>query len=165
MEHITFETARRLKDAGFPQPKSVEGREIWHKGELLSATDILQHLPGMTLSFEEGNWVVRTAVFDDYGYDEETFDESVEKCGGVEISRHQNSAEACAEAWFLENPKKPTCRKCGGEMNAGIALENLVAGSSEWPDGDMSGATFGMSTDTKAVRVMKCEKCGHSFKA
>lgn len=179
MTHVTPETASRLKDAGFQQPEKpgigqawifsflpdtvlvigsqVEGPIPWgglfHAAEtfLPTATDIMQHLPGWDLSFENGIWICSLQE-----------DEFI-----LAEYRNSNPAEAAADAFFFEqsHAKKPTCRKCGGEMSAGIALENLVAGSSEWPDGDMSGATFGMSTDTKAVRVMKCEKCGHSFKA
>ena len=121
MSHVTPETARRLKDAGFQQPEPQRG-QLWYNnsgieyvitlsdnlgmcdyvtpsghlwierglndGEVYAptATDIMQHLPGWCLSFENGIWVCRLEE-----------DEFV-----LAEFRSSNPAEAAAEAWFFE---------------------------------------------------------------
>lgn len=52
-------------------------------------------------------------------------------------------------------------------MSEGVALQDIYSGSSEWSDGDMSGATLSHSGAAKMVKVMKCAGptgCGHSYK-
>lgn len=120
MSHVTFETARKLKDADFPQPEPMPG-QVWYADNSLkvfvskvnagsisghseypcariedtitavdifapTATDIMQHLPGWCLSFENGIWVCRLEE-----------DEFV-----LAEFRSSNPAEAAAEAWFFE---------------------------------------------------------------
>lgn len=100
---ISFETAVRLKEAGFPRPAPRDG-QFWYtkhgrigtvtdeaawtdNGEVFAptATDILEHLPGWHLSFNSDGW----------------------KCwrGRVSFRGFDNSAEATAAAWF-QNGKK-----------------------------------------------------------
>lgn len=120
MSHVTFETARKLKDADFPQPEPMPG-QVWYADNSLkvfvskvnagsisghseypcariedtitavdifapTATDIMQHLPGWYLSFENGIWICRLEE-----------DEFV-----LAEFRSSNPAEAAAEAWFFE---------------------------------------------------------------
>jgi hypothetical protein len=53
-----------------------------------------------------------------------------------------------------------SCRKCGGKMFPGIALENTTTGSPDF----IGGSVVTVSTSERAnlVGCMKCEKCGHS---
>jgi hypothetical protein len=120
MSHVTFETARKLKDADLPQPEPMPG-QVWYADNSLkvfvskvnagsisghseypcariedtitavdifapTATDIMQHLPGWYLSFENGIWICRLEE-----------DEFV-----MAEFRSSNPAEAAAEAWFFE---------------------------------------------------------------
>lgn len=115
MSHVTFETARRLAEAGYPQPKKpqigqtwifsflpdtalmigsqIEGPIPWHglfhatETFLPTATDILAHLPGWYLTFSNGEWACLS--FDDEGSAPDSF-------------VNDNPAEACAEAWFFK---------------------------------------------------------------
>lgn len=116
MSHVTFETARRLAEAGYPQPKKpqigqtwifsflpdtalmigsqIEGPIPWHglfhatETFLPTATDILAHLPGWNLAFTTvSRWICYWEDID----------------GNVtEFIGHENPAEAAAEAWFFE---------------------------------------------------------------
>lgn len=124
MSHVTPKTARRLAEAGFPQPNPEEG-QVWYNhagtiyvitysygktcdyvvrgsnnvwierglndGEVFAptATDILAHLPGWYLSFEDGIWVCSLQE-----------DEFV-----LAEFRSSNPAEAVAEAWFFEQTR------------------------------------------------------------
>lgn len=110
MTHITSETARRMKEAGFPQPKKTEKGQYWFaNGELIlfagceqvevrmfeqdmvfapTATDILAHLPGWNLAFTTvPRWICYWEDID----------------GNItEFIGHDNPAEAAAEAFLLE---------------------------------------------------------------
>jgi hypothetical protein len=108
MTHVTFETAKRLKEAGLPQPKKTEKGQYWFaNGELIlfagceqvevrmfehdmvfapTATDIMRHLPGWALYYHEGVWCCALVE-----------DEFV-----IAEFRSDNPAEAAAEAFLLE---------------------------------------------------------------
>lgn len=112
MTHVTFETAKRLKEAGFPRPNPVYGQawfskygfvditapiQISRKRKLCTsvrdgsifaptATDILAHLPGWALYYHEGVWCCALVE-----------DEFV-----IAEFRSDNPAEAAAEAFLLE---------------------------------------------------------------
>lgn len=125
MQHVTIETARRLKDAGFPQPVPQRG-QVWYNnsgreyvitlsdnlgmcdyvtpsghlwlgrglndGEVYAptATDILQHLPGWCLYFEDWIWICSLKE-----------DEFI-----LAEYRNSNPAEAAAEAFFFKQNNK-----------------------------------------------------------
>lgn len=117
MQHVTIETGRRLKDAGFPQPEKPEIGQAWlfsflpdtvlvigsqveglipwgglfHAAEtfLPTATDIMQHLPGWNLCYQKNEWV----AWADLGTDREPEYVTFE---------NDNPAESVAEAWFFE---------------------------------------------------------------
>ena len=119
MSHVTPETARRLKDAGFQQPEKPGIGQAWifdiadhvlTVGSVIeiqgipiimgnaevfcpTATDIMQHLPGWYLAFSKNQFVCLS--FDEEGSAPDSF-------------VHENPAEACAKAWFFEqsNAKK-----------------------------------------------------------
>jgi predicted nucleic-acid-binding Zn-ribbon protein len=59
-----------------------------------------------------------------------------------------------------------TCRKCGGEMHEGQALENTV--SRGMPDfegsNDKEGQTFSFSGEARMIKVLKCKDCGYSIR-
>lgn len=117
---VTFETAKRLEGAGFPQPRTVQSGSVWFSGrnkfyigeqqrELSpekwfssyprfapTATDILEQLPGWNLAYiRVFGWIVY--------------------CGAPGLPepiqfRHSNPAEAAALAWFHEHEKKNESR-------------------------------------------------------
>lgn len=55
------------------------------------------------------------------------------------------------------------CKKCGGEMRPGQALQQtFTSGAPDFP-GDSVGITFSPGGPGKLVDVLKCRDCGHSF--
>lgn len=113
MQAVTFETAKRLAEAGFPQPSpdygqtwythdgspgSVTSLSKWSdNGEVFApaATDILRELPGWNLCYDTViGWHVWFDDVAEWDYCEPPF------------FKHENPAEAAAQAWFYEN-KKP----------------------------------------------------------
>lgn len=106
---VSFETAKRLKEAGFPQHISNNdcwyaangdcflqwhGGDIWIGGEMPitrevdapffapTATDILRQIPGDQLAYNGETWVVFPPNDD------------------LRDWEHENPAEACAAAWL-----------------------------------------------------------------
>lgn len=56
----------------------------------------------------------------------------------------------------------PTCRRCGGAMRPGWALEQtFVTGEPDFP-GDDHVSTYSAGGPGKVVDCIKCEGCGHS---
>ena len=53
-----------------------------------------------------------------------------------------------------------SCRKCGGKMLHGVALENTMIGSPDFIGGDV--VTMSASGLAQMVDCLKCEWCGHS---
>lgn len=103
MHIVSFETAKRLANAGFPKPAPDYG-QTWYthygcpgsvtdlskwsdNGEVFAptATDILRELPNWSICYTASGWA---CFFDDF------------------IIEHSNPAEAAARAWFFENEKK-----------------------------------------------------------
>jgi len=165
MHTATFETAKLLADAGFPKPApdygqtwythygipgSVTAPSKWSdNGEVFAptATDIMRELPGWNLSYTKVfGWIV---YWDAPGLPEP-----------IQFS-HENPAEAAAQAWFHE--KAPLCKKCNTPAKRGTALKNILAGSSEWADGSMEGATLTLSGNADLIKCWKCPECGHSW--
>ena len=56
------------------------------------------------------------------------------------------------------------CRKCGGEMCPGKAIENTVVGSPDFPGqtGLEAGCTLNFGGPGKLVSALKCKDCGWS---
>ncbi len=52
------------------------------------------------------------------------------------------------------------CRRCGGRMKRGIALEQTYTGSPDFPGGE--AVTMSPGGSGRLVECMKCEKCGWS---
>ena len=152
-----------------------------------TAVDLLAATPGAALTLDtNGKWVVfevgTPICLSDW------HDNPAEACAEAWLSwrsRTENADERIAKTAidstesdrtlaielgpivaFRGNPM-PTCRVCGGYMSEGIAIQNEPCATSEWSDGDMTGATFGPSSEGTIVRVMKCAGptgCGHSYK-
>lgn len=53
-----------------------------------------------------------------------------------------------------------TCRKCGGDMRPGSAIENTYTGSPDFPGGDV--VTISPGGPGRLVDCMKCAACGWS---
>lgn len=119
MDTLSFETARLLKESGFPQPDVVSDGEFWYSGRNLfyiekwhrtgiaperwfsaypcfapTATEILKALWfRFDLSFGgNGKWIVREM-------------KSLNNPEGEIVAEHENPAEACAIAWMAKNKK------------------------------------------------------------
>jgi len=109
MQVVSFQTAKRLKEAGFPQPETYDTFDWYYSktGFLAnhfdsacviesdifapSATDILKELGrGWHLCYkkESRSW--------------ECWYQTV---GGASDKYHENPAEACAAAWLAKNEK------------------------------------------------------------
>ena len=54
------------------------------------------------------------------------------------------------------------CRRCGGQMKPGIALEQTYTGSTDFPGGEV--VTMSPGGPGRLVECMKCEKCGWSVR-
>ena len=121
MNHVSAETARKLKDAGFPMPETVAPGSAWYPpggsvkifgstveapAETLayvkahdwayapSPADILRNSPdewALLLRFEDGYF--QAGTYDDWG----------EWCLWA---GHEDAAEACALAWLKEKQRK-----------------------------------------------------------
>jgi len=55
----------------------------------------------------------------------------------------------------------PRCRKCGGTMIPGKAIEQTLTGTPDFP-GDTRGITMSPGGSGKLIDCLKCEKCGWS---
>ena len=65
----------------------------------------------------------------------------------------------------LRNPtptRQPPCKRCGGQMLRGHALQNTLTG---YPDfaGDDSPVTISRTGPAQVVPCIKCIKCGYSI--
>ncbi len=64
----------------------------------------------------------------------------------------------------LKNLASCTCNKCGGLMQEGKGLKNTLVSIDDFGnDSGQRGTTQTRSGPVKAVTVMKCQKCGHSY--
>lgn len=55
-----------------------------------------------------------------------------------------------------------TCRRCGGEMQPGIAMgQTYTAGALDFP-GDREGVTMSAGGPGVVIEARKCRTCGHS---
>ena len=60
--------------------------------------------------------------------------------------------------------RKPVCRRCGGTMKQGVAIQQTYVGHPDFPGdtGCETGCTVSAGGPGKLVDAMKCEACGHS---
>jgi len=114
MQVVSFETAKRLKEAGFPQPEKLTHGQFYYSehGHLFrythgpqyentffapSATDILKELGRrFILGYEKNGWWC------------EKTQHVYEVADGMQVTasyNHENPAEACAAAWLAKNAK------------------------------------------------------------
>lgn len=78
--------------------------------------------------------------------------------------KHDTDVIFVAESFVVSSRMEPpTCRRCNVQAVRGSALKNVLAGSSEWADGDMSGATLTLSGNADLIDCWKCPECGHSW--
>lgn len=59
-------------------------------------------------------------------------------------------------------PADPICRRCGGQMKPGIALEQTYTGRPDFPGGE--AVTMSAGGPGRLIDCMKCEKCGWSVR-
>lgn len=80
--------------------------------------------------------------------------------------REMAGAGNIARQWAAEiESAEATCRKCGGPMRPGKALEQTVTtGSPDFP-GDARGMTVSAGGPGRMVACLKCGACGHSIVA
>ena len=64
-----------------------------------------------------------------------------------------------ARIW-TEVSDSPKCRKCGGGMTAGIAIESTLCGMPDFPGGEV--VTVSPGGPGRVIDCLKCGKCGHS---
>lgn len=63
----------------------------------------------------------------------------------------------------LSKQTRPPCKRCGGTMLRGHALQNtLTAGVRDFPDGD-DVVTLSPTGPAQVVPVLKCLQCGYSI--
>lgn len=117
MSHVTFETAKRLEAAGFPQPEKLRGG-FWYNPDGVDtvftfdirhgaaptmwryfsppATDILKELGrDYNLSFMEGFWYCQYSSGDFPPFAKEP-----------SVWKHESPAECAAMAWLQIHEKK-----------------------------------------------------------
>lgn len=69
--------------------------------------------------------------------------------------------EALARTTALVTAKR-LCRKCGGRMLPGIAMDQTYVGGVPDFSGDTHASTFHAGGPGKIIECMKCENCGWS---
>lgn len=112
-DYVSFETAKRLKEAGYPQPERFAEHQAFYRLSATvrtavdlepriesetfapSATDILNQLPAHSLRFNG----------DVFSCTEWDFSGSKEFEYEVNKFKHPNPAEACAAAWLSVHEK------------------------------------------------------------
>lgn len=57
---------------------------------------------------------------------------------------------------------KLPCKKCGGKMKVGVALEQTFTGVPDFADGEV--VTMSPGGSGKLVACLKCELCGWSIR-
>lgn len=78
--------------------------------------------------------------------------------GRMVATREKAIAELTREIEAME----ATCRRCGGEMQPGIAMgQTYTAGAPDFP-GDREGATMSAGGPGVVIEALKCSACGHS---
>ena len=70
--------------------------------------------------------------------------------------------ETAIDPYGKSNMGTPRCRRCGGRMKRGIALEQTYTGSPDFPGGEV--VTMSPGGPGRLVECMKCEKCGWSVR-
>lgn len=105
----------------------------------------------------------------DCGFDEAlAFDtkpaESV--INAVKAQALREAAKACGignlcACEFMADELDQRCRKCGGNMIYGKAIQQTLTGSPDFP-GDTRGITMSPGGSGKLIDCLKCEKCGWS---
>ncbi len=76
---------------------------------------------------------------------------------GDKLISKQNNKEF-EEGW--DRIFKSTCKKCGGKMKKGTAIQETFVGIPDFPDGEV--CTVSPGGTGKLVSCMKCEECGWS---
>lgn len=122
-DRATFETAHRLKAAGFPQPKPAPG-QVWISQKYNTNIDEYGIIIAGKITFESGEWnnlsVVKKGIYTyaptatdilrelgleyDLCYDD--FHEMwicYSNCHRLRVTQTLNPAEACAIAWIAQN--------------------------------------------------------------
>ena len=61
-----------------------------------------------------------------------------------------------------EYPPHERCRRCGGRMKPGIALEQTYTGSTDFPGGEV--VTMSPGGPGRLVECRKCRECGWSVR-
>jgi hypothetical protein len=54
------------------------------------------------------------------------------------------------------------CKRCGGQMVRGHALQNTLSGSPDFPGGDQL-VTLSRTGPAQVVPCLKCVRCGYSI--
>ena len=79
--------------------------------------------------------------------------------GRMAATRERAIAELTREIEAME----ATCRRCGGEMQPGIAMgQTYTAGAPDFP-GDHHGSTMSAGGPGVVIEARKCVDCGHSI--
>lgn len=78
--------------------------------------------------------------------------------------KHDTDVVFVAETFVVSSRgDAPLCLRCNVQAVRGSALKNTLAGSSEWADGSMEGATLTLSGNAEMIDCWKCPECGHSW--
>ena len=141
MSHVSFETARKLQAAGFPQPQPAAG-QVWYypsgmelyvlpdldcdlnlKNEITSSIDEVIEVGSLQFTNSLVYAQTATDILEQLGscysltYDFHCGFGCVKSSSGVvneifsDDPPRDNPAEACAEAWLKLNPKLQTFEK------------------------------------------------------
>lgn len=62
------------------------------------------------------------------------------------------------------NPTRPPCKRCGGTMLRGHALQNTLTGYPDFTGSD-SVVTVSRTGPAQVVPCLKCQRCGYSVSA
>lgn len=70
--------------------------------------------------------------------------------------------ETALDPYGKSNMETLLCRRCGGLMKPGIALEQTYTGSPDFPGGEV--VTMSPGGPGRLVECMKCRECGWSVR-
>ena len=112
MQHVTAQTATALRDAGFPQPETVEHAQSWYscRDELFIIDQKCHHTgisPGLWFACRPAFAPTATDILRELGLGYGLY---VSESGNTFVCRElstiwtdENPAEACAKAWLAKH--------------------------------------------------------------
>lgn len=154
-QHVSFETALRLKESGFSGTGATGYADLtgakYDPSTHTSASDSTAQIDLSHILADALKTLLDMHDYQRIG-------------GGKKYERYLSAVEQAEAALKAYNKSmKQTCDRCGGKMSEGCALENQLVGYTD-KHGDSGRATMWPADHPNMVKVMKCAGCGRSYK-